>query len=149
MTTYPPVAFHFAVVFEGLWGTGDGAFQEASGIGPEMEVETYVEGGENRFVYSLPKGVKHPKLSLKRGVAAYDSVLVQWCRSVLEGGLSQPIVTRNLALYLRDAEAKPLRKWSFQNAFPSRWNVDAFQADKNSVAIETIELTYATSRRML
>ena len=32
-----------------------------------MEIETVVEGGENRFVHRLPKPVKHPNLVLKRG----------------------------------------------------------------------------------
>jgi phage tail-like protein len=147
--TYPPVAFHFAVTFTGNWGKSDASFQEASGIGPQLETESYQEGGENRFVYSLPKGVRHPKLTLKRGIADYDSQLVQWCRQVLEGGLSQPITTRDLSLYLRDEEGRPLRGWSFQAAFPSQWSVDPFAADKNAVAIEKIELAYTAASRKL
>jgi phage tail-like protein len=146
---YPPVAFYFGVLIGGQTGKSNAAFQEATGIGPEMQVESYSEGGENRFVHSLPKGVKHPKLSLKRGVAAYDSPLATWCRSVLEGGLSQRITVQDVSLYLYDEQGSPLRKWSFQKAFPSSWKVDAFQADKNSIAIETVELTYTTSTRLL
>src|SRR3954464_11386045 len=58
---YPPAAFYFRVGF-GAEQSGDAAFQEVGGIGPEMESESYREGGENRFLHSLPKGVKHPKL---------------------------------------------------------------------------------------
>jgi len=149
MTDYPPAAFYFVVRFTAGWGRGDASFQEASGIGPEMEIESYREGGENRFLHSLPKGVKHPKLSLKRGVAAYQSQLVQWCRSVLEGGLAQPITTRDVTLYLLDQFGAPLRGWSFRNAFPSNWSVDAFAAQKNGVAIEKVDLVYAASVRTL
>lgn len=146
---YPPAAFQFAVGFGGGWGQSDASFQEAGGVGPEMEIEAYREGGENRFVHSLPKGVKHPKLTLKRGVAGYGSELVGWCRSVLEGGLSTPIVTKDMVLFLLDENGAPLRAWSFQNAFPSHWSVDAFQADKNAVAIEKIEMTYTVSQRTI
>jgi len=149
MTDYPPAAFHFVVRFTAGWGLGDASFQEAGGIGPEMEIEAYREGGENRFVHSLPKGVKHPKLSLKRGIAGYQSQLVQWCRSVLEGGLSQPITTRNVTVYLLDQWGAPLRGWSFQNAYPANWSVEPFSAEKNSVAIEKVELAYAASRRTI
>jgi phage tail-like protein len=149
---YPPTSFNFVVLFEPVrfeagWGKGDASFSEAGGIGPEMEVESYREGGENRFVHSLPKGVKHPKLTLKRGVAPKGSQLVKWCRTVLQGGLAKPIHTRNLGLYLLAADGSPLRGWTFQNAYPTHWTVDNFVADKNSVAVEKIELSYATSAR--
>jgi len=144
---YPPAGFHFTVGFAGGWGGGDVSFQEVGGVGPEMEVEAYREGGENRFVHSLPKGVKHPKLTLKRGIADSRSELVTWCRDVLEGGLAQPITTRDVLLYLLDETGTPLRGWSFQGAYPCQWSVDPFQADKNAVAIEKIEMAYAASQR--
>jgi phage tail-like protein len=149
MTDYPPAAFHFVVRFGSGWGRSDASFQEVGGIGPEMETESFQEGGENRFVHTLPKGVKHPKLTLKRGVADHDSQLVQWCRTVLEGGLAERIKPRDVFVYLLDAEGAPLRGWSFENAYPSHWTVDAFQADRNGIAIEKIELNYAVSTRKL
>ena len=150
---YPPAAFNFVVLFEPKsmnagWAKSDVSFSEAGGIGPEMEVESYREGGENRYVHALPKGVKHPKLSLKRGVAPKDSELVRWCRTVLEGGLAKPIKTHNLGLYLLAGTGSPLRGWTFQNAYPTHWTVDNFSADKAAVAVEKIELSYATSARI-
>jgi len=146
---YPISAFYFRVSIKSAGGSADTSFQEVGGIGPEMETEPYHEGGENRFVHSLPKGVKHPKLTLKRGIASYSSPLVQWCRSVLEGGLATRITPQLVLVYLLDAEARPLRGWSFENAYPSHWTVDEFQSDKNSVAIEKIEMNYAVSTRKL
>ena len=55
----------------------------------------------------------------------------------------------NGRLYLRDQDGKPLRGWFFQAAFPSQWSVDPFAAERNSVAIEKIELAYAASTRKL
>ena len=96
----PSSAFSFVLRFDVAPGPGDVAFQEVSGIGPEMETESIREGGENRFVHALPKGVKHQKLILKRGVAPVGSPIVRWCREVLEGGLDQPIATRRITVSL-------------------------------------------------
>ena len=149
MDLYPPASFQFVVRFGSLWGRSDASFQEVGGIGPEMETQPYREGGENRFMHMLPTGVKQPKLSLKRGLAAYDSQLVQWCRSILEGGLAERITTRDLFVYLLDENNAPLRGWSFENAYPSHWAVDPFQAERSAVAIEKIDLNYAASTRKL
>ena len=144
---YPPVAFHFAVSFGTATRDADCSFREVSGLGPEMETETVVEGGENRFVYQLPKAVKHPRLVLKRGVAPFTSRLVTWCRDVLEGGLAWPVTTKLMHVALLDATGQPLRAWSFENAFPVKWEVDPFQSEKNDVAMEKVELSYLFSKR--
>ncbi len=149
MDDYPPTAFHFKVGFGPSWGAGDASFQEVGGIGSEMETEPYREGGENRFVHALPKGVRHPKLSLKRGLAPYGSQLVSWCRGVLESGLGQRVPPRLVLVDLLDAKGQPLRSWSFENAYPVHWSVDPFQAERSALAIEKIELTYAVSTRKL
>ncbi len=146
---YPPVAFHFAVSFGTAARDADCSFREVSGIGPEMETETVVEGGENRFVYQLPKAVKHPRLVLKRGVAPFRSRLVTWCRNVLEGGLSQPLAPKLIHVALLDETGQPLRMWSFENAYPVKWDVEPFNATKNEVAMEKVELSYLFSKREL
>ena len=146
---YPLPAFYFKVVFSGLKGNSDTSFQEVSGIGAEMETEEVQEGGENRFVYHLPKGVKHPQLELKRGIAPMNSALVGWCRQVLDNGFAQPIVPSLVTVYLLDQFGAPARGWSFANAFPVKWQIDDFKSTKNEVAIETIVLSYTSSNRTL
>ena len=101
------------------------------------------------FVHALPKGVKHPKLTLKRGVARFDSQLVKWCRDVLEGDLGQRIRPKTVQVDLLAEPNLPLCSWSFQNAYPAHWTVEPFQAEKNALAIEKIELNYAVSTRTL
>jgi phage tail-like protein len=143
----PPSAFYFRVSFTARGRNVDAAFREVGGIGPEMETETVSEGGENRFVHTLPKAVKHPRLVLKRGIAPFDSPLVQWCKSVLEDGLAQPIKPQQLLVVLMDEAGQPLRNWNIQNAYPVRWEIEPFQSTKNEVAIEKIDLCYAYSTR--
>lgn len=146
---YPPVAFHFAVHLGALPLPFDSSFQEVSGLELGMEVEELVEGGENRFVHQLPKGVKQGRLSLRRGIAPLSSPLMLWCKATLEGGLSRPIVPMPLMVQLMDGLGLPCRVWLFDQAYPVRWEIESFNSTKNEAAIEHIELAYQTCMRML
>ena len=146
---YPPASFHFKVVFTASLGMTDTSFQEVSGIGSEMELEEVVEGGENRYVHRLPKGVKHPKLVLKRGVAKISSPLVLWCKSVLEAGYLIPVMPMPILVFLQNEKRIPARAWFFANAFPVNWKMDPFNSTKNEVAIEEIELSYNYTYRVI
>jgi len=143
----PPSAFHFVVSIGSAPRDADCWFREVSGIAAELELESVVEGGENRFVHQLPKSVKHLRLVLKRGVAPSDSRLVSWCREVLEGGPGQPITTQLLRVSMLDETGQPLRTWSFADAFPVKWEVEPFNATKNEVAMEKVEISYLASKR--
>lgn len=146
---YPPSAFHFKVVFAATAGMSDTSFQDVSGIKATIETETYQELGENGHVYQLPKPPTYPNLVLKRGIASLTSPLVLWCKSVFEGGYSQPITTMEMMVYLMNEHRLPKRAWGFTDAFPVSWDVDSFNSSKNEVAIETIELRYNSLTRLL
>jgi len=145
---YPPAAFHFSVTFGSNPKDADAAFREVSGIGPEVETETVNEGGQNGFVHVLPKAIKHPRLVLKRGIAASDSKLMKWCQAVMEGGFVKPIEPMLVHVFLLDAQGEPLRCWTVENAWPVKWEIDGFQSTRNEVAMEKIELAYARSNRV-
>ena len=145
-----PVAFHFTVTFSGSGArVSDAAFQEVGGLEAEIEVETVVEGGENRFAHRLPKPVKHPNLTLKRGLTDDSSGLVQWCKATFENDFSQAIEPKAVVVSLCDAEGEPVASWSVDRAYPVKWSVGGFDAMKNELAIETMELAYHSLKRTL
>lgn len=147
---YPDAAaFHFMVRVGAPGDANETSFQEVSGISAEMETESYQEGGENRFVHHLPKGVKQQNLVLARGLAEQSSNLVEWCRQTLQNGLAQPIRTRQVDVSLLDAAGNPLRHWSFANAYPVKWQAEGFDSLKSAVAIEKIELAYSNFTRTM
>ena len=148
-TLYPPSAFYFKVMFGGTHENTDTSFQEVSGIVSEMEIETVVEGGENRFVYQLPKGIKHPNLELKRGIAPKDSPLVKWCIAVMEGDFVSAIETQAIRVFLMNENKTPIRGWLFDSAYPVKWEIESFGSTKNEVAIEKIVLNYNYSKRIV
>jgi phage tail-like protein len=146
-------SFYFRVDFVGKTGSlggsseSDHSFLEVSGLSAEITTEDIVEGGENRFVHRLPKGVKFPKLVLKRGIASMNSPLIKWCKKVLEGGFVERIEPMQLSVNLLDQKGAPLRSWSVVNAYPVRWEVEGFDSNKNQLAIEKIELNYNYANR--
>lgn len=137
-----PAAFQFTVSIGDNASGVDSSFQDVSGLEVGLEVDELREGGENRFMHQLPSGVKQKRLTLKRGVAPMGSPLVGWCKRTLELGLSEPIKPALVVVRLLDADAKPLRAWTFANAYPVRWEIDSFNSTKNEVVLETIELAY-------
>ena len=105
-----------------------------------------MEGGESRFIHQLPRGVKQGRLVLRRGLVRRDSQLLDWCIKVFEHELDEPILPRTIKVSLLDAEQNPMRAWIFQNAYPVRWDVQAFHAGKNELAIERIDLAYQSAK---
>jgi hypothetical protein len=43
----------------------------------------------------------------------------------------------------------PIRGWSFESAYPLKWEVESFSSTKNEVAIEKIVLSYTASMRIV
>ena len=146
----PPVAFHFSVSFSGDGPPiSDAVFQVVSGLETGINQEVHSEGGENRFVHQLPKPAKPSNIKLKRGLTPNSSDLVKWCKSTIEIDFAKAITPKNMLISLLDEEADPVASWSITRAYPVKWAVGGFDAMKNEVAIETIELAYATLKRTL
>ncbi|MFC1748527.1 phage tail protein [Pseudomonadota bacterium] len=146
---YLPTAFYFKVTFSGSGGDRDTSFQEVSGISTGLDTESYTEGGENRFLYELPKRKKSSNLVLKRGLAGASSPLITWCRTTLEGDFSTAIKPKEVTVSLLNEKASIIRSWSFVNAYPISWEADPFNSTKNEVAIEKMELSYNYFTRLV
>ena len=69
----PAADFRLRVEIANVWVAW---FTECSGLGAERETLPVPEGGVNDHVHELPKGVKYPRVSLKRGLA--DEQLWSW-----------------------------------------------------------------------
>lgn len=149
MSYYPPVAFSFRVRLSGDSANVDQGFQEVSGLNVEREVTTLQEGGENRFVHKLPGPAKLQNLVLKRGLVLASSPLFTWCKASLEGDLATPVVPKILTVSLLNQKSDPMMTWSITNAWPLKWTIDSFDAIKNTLAVETIELAYQRVERKI
>jgi phage tail-like protein len=135
----PPVGFHFSVVFELFPQTpNDFRFQEVSGLEVDMEMEQVKEGGQNRFSHNLPVRNRYTDITLKRGLFIGSGISL-WCKNAIENFIFQPT---NILISLLNAEHLPLQSWYVVNAIPKKWQVSNFNAQENSVVIESLVLSY-------
>lgn len=140
--TYPPVSFFFDVSFEpkNLSNDVETRFQSVTGLSVDMQTEMLKEGGENRFEHALPLRTKYNPLILKRGLVK-DSKMVEWCMDAILNFDIQPV--NLLVRLLNFNSSKPLVVWKVINAWPKKWSVSEFNAEQNSIAIESLELNYS------
>lgn len=135
---YPPVSFYFRVEFGISGNTNDARFQSISGLTVEYDMETFKEGGENRFEHKLPVRTKYNDLVLKRGYLT-DSAVVDWCFRAFRDREFEPT---DVTVKLLNEEGQPLKAWKIVRAWPKKWSISDFNSTSNEVAIETLELSY-------
>jgi phage tail-like protein len=139
---YPPVSFYFTVDILDQGTSADSSFQEVQGLQAERDILEIKEGGENRFSHRLPERAKYGNLILKRGVLLAASGFGVWCKGIMESNFDTPITTTTVLLSLLDAGGNPLLSWNFVGAWPVKWSVSDLGAEKNELAIESMELAY-------
>ena len=134
------LGFHFSVHFGFDRGDEDIRFQSVSGLGVEYTTETIVEGGENRFEHVLPVRTQYSNLVLSRALVT-NSALVTWCEEAFRDRIFQPV---DVTIHLLNPDGEPLRTWQVDRAWPMKWSFSDFNAEENSLVIETLELAYRT-----
>jgi phage tail-like protein len=136
---YPPVGFHFKVEFVGIGNDNDIRFQSIGGLNVEYDVESYKEGGENRYEHKLPVRTKYADLSLKRGMLV-SSEVINWCTNAFE---NRQFRVAQINIMLLNEQHQPLKTWNVFNAWPKKWSVSDFNAQENSVVVESLEISYS------
>ena len=137
--TYPPASFFFRVEFPAKI-SAEISFQSVTGLSVDMQTEPLKEGGENRFEHTLPVRTKYNPLVLKRGLLK-SSKVIKWCVDAILNFDIHPVNLQVKLLSVTDSE--PLIVWKVINAWPKKWSVSEFNAEQNSLAIESIELSYS------
>ncbi len=169
----PAAVYNFMVTLwdeEGPFGTGSvaggllgaatgfaaqwlmGAFSEVQGLGSELEIETYQEGGRNVSPHRFAKVAKFDNLILKRGVSL-NGDLWEWQNQVLRG--SEPIIRKggmiilfdrngpfNTGLGLPGVDRLPVCAWTFTGGLPARMRGPDLNAKSNEIAIESLEISH-------
>ena len=133
---YPNVGFHFSVAFEGLGDENDTMFQQVQGLESSVEMEEYIEGGENRYKHYLPTRINYSDLTLVRG-SLPNSEVTKWCLEAMEQFKFRPI---NLMISLLNKEHQPLISWYAHDAIPLRWKLSDLHAERSELHLETLTL---------
>jgi phage tail-like protein len=116
----------------------DFRFQEVTGLTSTVNLDTYPEGGENRFVHRLPGRTTYSDLVLKRGMTLISGVTA-WCLDCIENFNYQPT---NMLISLLNEDHLPVNSWYVTNAIPIKYEVTGLNAEQNQIVIESMTLRY-------
>jgi phage tail-like protein len=134
----PMPAFCFKVTFTGVPGeSADAFFRSVSGIKFETEVLDVRAGGVNDSTFRLPGATKWQNITLKRGYSG-SSGFMQWRDQWLSGTCTRA----SGSIIQLDTELKVITTWKFEEAWPVKWEISDFDASKNELSIETLELAH-------
>jgi phage tail-like protein len=113
-------------------------FQEVTGLGADLEMTDYAEGGVNGFVHQLPVRHKWSRISLKRGLVR-DHGLWWW----YQAGLSQSLgARRDGVIVLLTPLGVPAIGWVFRAGLAAKWSGPELKAQESAVALESLEIAH-------
>jgi phage tail-like protein len=127
---------------------GDGiiiaTFAECSGLGGEIEVQTYREGGLNEYEHKLPGATKWGNVTLSSGVAD-STALWDWFEKASQQKGTVGRAELSIVMYGQDrggsTQGEKMR-WNLAGAYPVRWEGPAFKASDNSVSVHSLEIAH-------
>jgi phage tail-like protein len=114
------------------YNDGTAFFRSIGGLKTDTEVTDYQEGGVTAFTRKVIGVTKWSNIVLKQGFTG-DRKLWAWRDNPRRV---------NGTIYQLGAELKAICRWEFRNGYPVKWEGPDFDATKNELAIETIEIAH-------
>ena len=138
--TDPYRGFNFKVEIQGVT---EGHFAQCDGLGVEIDVISYREGGNNQVTHRIPGAVNYCGVRLRYGLTR-STELWDWLQKVVQGSVER----RNVSVVMLepDGSTEALR-WNLINAWPSQWQGAALDAGGRELAIESMTLVFETLER--
>jgi phage tail-like protein len=139
-SNYPLPAYNYRVTINTGGKSLVLGFSEVSGLSIEYQPVIYRHGLSFAMGTKIIPGMRQPiNFTLKKGVARSSDFLSGW----LQEAYSNPFATakRDIVIDLCDEQGNAVIRWKVQGALPTKLTVPTFDASKNEVAIEALELT--------
>ncbi|MCW7549165.1 phage tail protein [Photorhabdus sp. APURE] len=142
---YTPAVSHRFIasfLFNNIPSPLDIAFQRISGLSRELQTTQHSQGGENARNTWLAEKIQHGSLVLERGVMTVTPLTLVFDR-VLRG---EKAVYADVVIMLLNEHSLPVASWTLSNALPVRWSTGDFDANSNTVLVNSLELRYQDMR---
>ncbi len=114
-----------------------GGFSECTGLDGALEVEDYMEGGNNAGVLRFPTRIKWEPLRLKRGLTT-NTELWDWYYGFAEGRTAR----KDGVIVVRGSDGRPHTVWGFRRGLPIKYSGPQLNASQNQVAIVSLEIAH-------
>jgi phage tail-like protein len=130
--------FATSVFFRLTIGGDDlGAFHTCDGMGAQMEVEQFSEGGNNGFVWQLPSRISWSNITMTRPVGADSGKVLAWMNKVLG-----KVERKNGEIVALQPDLTPIARWQVLGIVPIRWQGPSFDPSSSQAAKETLEFAH-------
>ena len=126
-------AYYFSVEIQGCASY----FRSVSGLSSETDIQELQEGGLNSTTHKLLGFTKFPNIVLKEGLAGPELFNLRK-KFISDGGG----ITRFNGTITQLGPGGPKAKWQFEKAWVCKWQGPEFDATKNEISIETIEIAH-------
>jgi phage tail-like protein len=129
----PLTTFHFGLKIDAFgMDKATAFFKSISGLSLSSDSTPYQEGGVSGFYRQVIGPTKYQNIVLKRGFTG-DLNLWDWYYNPQRVDGSIFALGRELMIMAR---------WDFKRAYPVKWEGPPFDADKNEIAIESLEFAH-------
>jgi phage tail-like protein len=120
-----------------IGGNDLGLFTSCSGLGAQMEVEQYAEGGNNSFTWTLPGRITWTNITLSRPVNKDTLKITKWLGDTL-----RRVEPKNGEIVAQKPDHTPIASWQVFGIVPVRWEGPAFDLTSPQAAVETLEIAH-------
>ena len=120
-----------------------GVFTDVGGLGIEIEVVEKTDTNVDTITRKRPGTTKYQEISLKRTLSP-DKKLWEWAKSIRDGKLD--FRTKG-AVVLYDMAGTEKGRWTFENAWPSKWSASDLDVGTDDLMQEEVTLQVELLKR--
>lgn len=131
----PPLTGNYNFLLE-IEGAVLGRFKSIEGLGAEIEVIEFRDGGDDGVIRKLPGRTTYGDIVLKRGYTATDD-LWKWMEEIIEG----EFVRKNGSIRVTSSRGGEVARFNLFNAWPVKYRLSLEQRKGSEIAIEELVLT--------
>ncbi len=130
--------FASSVFFQlSIAGSDLGAFHTCDGLGAQLEVEQFAEGGNNEFTWQLPSRITWSNITMTRPVTGDSGKVLTWFNEVV-----QRAVRKDGEIVALAPDLTPIVRWQVLGIVPISWKGPTFDPSQSQVAVETLEFAH-------
>ncbi|MEU1285835.1 phage tail protein [Kitasatospora sp. NPDC036755] len=134
--------FASSVFFSLTIGGNDlGEFTTCSGLGAQVEIEQYAEGGNNGFAWQLPGRITWSNITLTRAVTADTTKIARWLSEIV-----RKVEPKDGEIVALRPDLSRIVGWQVLGIVPVRWEGPSFDPANSQAAMETLEIAHAGLR---
>ncbi len=134
--------FATSVFFRLTIGGNDlGDFATCSGLGAQVEIEQYAEGGNNGFSWQLPGRITWSNITLTRAVTADTTKIARWLDEIV-----RRVEPKDGEIVALRPDLSRIVSWQVLGIVPVRWQGPSFDPANSEAAVETLEIAHAGLR---